>query len=118
MATAPKPGAQRAEKAALSRLRIRIKDETLEFPLVITMQERFTVRAQTHMSFETFIPSEANTAGLDQVVVWWWLARRHNGEPNLPFALVRDSFPLDLGENDLEIEVIEDDGEATDDPES
>lgn len=110
MASAPVPGRQRQTGSQWFRMTIR--DRTLELPVDVTMQERFAVRAATGVAFENFVEGEAQI-GEDSFAVMWWLARRYNGESNLPFKQALSEWvPLkDLDVKEFAFEQIEDDGE-------
>lgn len=113
MATAPRPGGQRALGDATKRYRIRVRDVTLEFPAALSIQERFTIRSMTGgFPLETLF----RQPGEDLLAVLWWLARRRNGDPRLS---IDDAYADISGVSveDFDVEVIDDDGEETDDPE-
>lgn len=115
MAKAPTPGAaQRAEKAppAPVTLRMTLRGKTLELVQNITTQEKFAVRYATGLPYDAFVANQ-HTIGEDTFIVFWWLARRQNGEPNLPFQQAMADWPTDLTEDDLEVvEVTEDEGDV------
>ena len=94
--------------------RIRVKDRTLDVPGEVSIQEKIAVRYATGLPLESFVKVDA--FGEDSLVVLWWLARRHNGEPNLAFATSCADWPSPLGADDLDIQTITDD-EEPDSPE-
>lgn len=113
MASAPRPGAQRAQTDATKRYRIRVRDTTLEFPAVLSIEERFAIRGMAGgISFETLF----KYPGEDLVAVLWWLARRRNGEPHLGISEAAADL-VGLTADDWDCEVVDDSGEETDDPE-
>lgn len=71
-------------------------------------------RQQAGFPVEQFILAEK--LGADSVVIMWWMARRHNGEPNLSYPEVERLFPSyrELEAADPVVEVIEPDED--DDP--
>jgi hypothetical protein len=115
MATAPIPGSKPQQQRVWYRMRI--KDRTLELPAEISMQERFAVRSATNIAFESFVSSGAQI-GEDSFMVLWWLARRHNSEPNLSLRQAEAEWmPFTrLEDGEFEIEEVHDDGAPTDDP--
>lgn len=116
MATAPTPGARSREARVF--FRIRIQDRTLELSGAPTIKEKMAVRFATGLPLEAFIADGEHTIGEDSIVVLWWLARRQNGEPNLPFNEVANNWPT-LGADDIDVDVIDLDSEpeADDSPE-
>ena len=121
MATAPIPGSRAHAEAASKFIRIRVKDRTLDVMPDLTMKERFVVRNATGTAFEAFLPAETeNGVGEDTLFILWWVGRRQNGEPNLPFNQAQTDWPTDIGVDDLELDLIDLDGEpeADDSPES
>ena len=116
MARAPRPGKAREQKDATKRFRITVKGETLEVPASLTLREKMAVRLATGIPFDQFFVS-ATRIGEDTVAVLWWLARRANGEPNLPWMTFEAEWEA-VEVADVECDIVEDDGEATDDPES
>lgn len=117
MARAPTPGAGNRPGPA-ARFRIRVRDQTFELTTNVTLKEKIAVRLATGLPFEAFYAGE-NRVGEDSVCVLWWLARRQNGQPGLPWAQHEAEWPSPLVEGDIDLEVLDDDdGEATDNPES
>lgn len=117
MATAPRPGAARSQEHQADSWHITLQGRILELPLALTMQERFTVRTATGFPLESFLPSaDDSRVGEDSVAVLWWLARRHNGEPRLSWAQACHEWPVGLQPDELDVELVTDDGEPTDDP--
>lgn len=114
---APRPGAARAKKEAARRLRIRIRDEELTFSPQITIQEKFAVRRATGMPWDAFTGLLETSFGEDTLVVFWWLAKRQNGEPNLPMLKVQQDWPDDLTSEDLDVDWVDDEPGGDDDPE-
>jgi hypothetical protein len=116
--SAPRP--RRAEEPAGPRtnsyFRLTLRGKTLELQQAVSLQEKFAIRYATGMPFEAFWSGEARI-GEDSFSVLWWLARRQNGEPGLPFEQHLAEWPTDLQEGDIEMELVEDEGEPTDDPE-
>lgn len=103
MATAPVPGRTRADDEANVILRITMAGKTLELqPAALTLQEKFVIRNSTGMPFEAFFTGGMNSVGEDSVAVLWWLARRANGEPNLPFLTFAEDWKFDPEGFDLE----------------
>ncbi len=121
MATAPTPGSRAAAEAARQFIRIRIKDQTLDMMPDLTMRERFVVRTSTGLPIEGFLPAESQREfGEDTLFVLWWVARRQNGEGQLPFAQAESEWPKDLTVDDLDMEMVDldDEPETNDSPES
>lgn len=122
MAKAPKPGTvdkgpDDRRRKRTGTFRMRLGATTLEMPTAIPFKERFAVRAATGLPLEQFWRGEFKI-DLDSLLIIWWLIRRYNGEPHLSLDEVEDTWPDDLEPGDIKFEVIEDDGEPTDDPES
>lgn len=113
MAQAPTPGASKKQAPpAPVTLRMTLQGRTLELVQNISVQEKFAVRFATGVPYDAFMAGEGRV-GEDTFVVFWWLARRQNGEPNLPFQTVMEEWPTNLQEDDLEIvEVTDDEGDA------
>lgn len=109
MVQAPTPGASRS--GARVFFRIRIKDRTLELAGSPTIKEKMAVRYATGLPLEAFVSAGEHTIGEDSIVVMWWLARRQNGEPNLPFNEVAATWP-ELGEDDIDVDVVDLDAES------
>lgn len=99
MATAPTPGVGRRiteaadVRQALDRVvTITRGDQALSFSLAdLGPRDDFACRKATGFNVTTLISSEEIGAG--EVLALWWLARRHNGEPDLTFTTVLDEFP-------------------------
>lgn len=122
MARAPKPGSfdQQIESGRTkpsSVFRMSFGGTTLEMPTAIPFKEKFAVRAATGLPLSQFWGGEFKI-DVDSFAVLWWLNRRYNGEPTLAWERVAETWPDDLTPDDITFEVIEDDGEPTDDPES
>lgn len=115
MATAPTPGGPAPERTFF---RIRVRDRTLELSAAPTIREKMAVRYATGLPYEAFVRPGEHTVGEDSLMVMWWLARRQNGEPGLPFDAVADTWPT-LGPDDVEVDIVDLDtaGEADDSPE-
>lgn len=112
MARAPRPGSRAEAEAARQFIRIRVKDRTLDMMPDLTMKERFVVRLATEMPLEAFLPAESQREfGEDTLFVLWWVARRQNGEPNLPFKQAEAEWPKGLSLEDIEIDLIDLDDE-------
>lgn len=120
-AKAPRPGSRAEAEAARQFIRIRVKEREMDLMMSLTIQERFVVRAATAgLPFEAFLPQQSGREfGEDSLFVLWWVARRQNGEPNLPFKQAEEEWPTDMGEGDLDVTVIDldDESEADDSPE-
>lgn len=122
MATAPKPGSLDEAGGAVrpksgSFFRLRMGGTTLEMPTAIPFKEKFAVRAATGLPLGQFWGGQFKIDE-DSFMILWWLARRHNGERTLSLEALMSTWPEDLSEDDVGFDVIEDDGEPTDDPES
>lgn len=109
MATAPMQGPPPSPV-----FRIRVKDRTLDLSGDVSIKEKIAVRLATGLPFEAFLSTGEGKIGEDSLVVLWWLARRHNGEPNLAFDTSCAEWPSPLQAEDLDVTVIEGDD---DDPE-
>lgn len=118
MVKAPAPGSLAEEKNARQFLRIRVKDRTLDFVPNISMREKFALRSATTLPIEAFLPNSEVGFGSDSLFVLWWLARRQNGETNLPFFQAEAEWPEDLTEKDLDLSIVDLDDEEIDSPES
>ena len=115
MATAPEPGAARRATEATRIMRLTLQGRTLDLGEV-PLSEKMACRSATGMALEQFLPTnDTRTFGEDSFAVLWWLARRANGEPGLSFSELVNTWPR-LTADDIGLEVIDDDGEATDDP--
>jgi hypothetical protein len=113
MATAPRPGAQRAQSDATKRYRIRVRERTLEFPTALTIEERFTIRNVTGgISLEALF----QYPGQDLGAVLWWLARRRNGEPRVSLSEAAAEL-VGLTDDEFDFEIVSDSDEESDDPE-
>lgn len=116
MATAPVPGQARRDALANQVMRLTLQGKTLELGEV-PLSEKMALRSATGMPLEQFMPNEnARTFGEDSFAVLWWLARRANGERGLSFTEFVNSWPTGLTADDIEMELVGDDGEPTDDP--
>ena len=116
---APRPGVgKRKAAAAESRktLTMTLLGESLTLAYQsIPLGEKMEVRNQTGRPYVYWL----SPIGEETYAIWWWLARRANGEPDLRWTAVRDAWPtdLDLSDNseDLVLSVQE---AAGDDPEA
>lgn len=108
MATAPKPGAARAQAASLQAFRLRVRDRTVDVPLPgnLPIKEKFAVKAATGLAIEAHFKSEG-AFGEDTLIVLFWLGRRGAGEPNLAFDRAVAEWPDDLTEDDLDFSLID-----------
>jgi hypothetical protein len=117
---APKPGSRAADEAARQFLRITVKGNTYDLMPALEMNERFVVRLATGgLPFEAFMPREtAREIGEDSLFILWWVARRQNGEPALPFKqaqaewstlVLNEEGDFDFAIVDLDAEPVEDD---------
>jgi len=86
----------------------------LELVANVSLQEKMTVRLATGLPFEAFWAGEGRV-GEDSLSVLWWLARRANGEPGLPWAQHLAEWPSPLTADDIDVEILDDDGEPSDD---
>ena len=110
MAKAPTPGRAQADEAAQTTIRMTMGGRTLEVqPSALSLDERFVIRQSTGLPFEAFFSGGQQSIGEDSVAVLWWIARRTNGEPNLPFAQFKGEWKFDADTFDIEVD--EDDGE-------
>ncbi len=131
MAKAPTPGvSKRADEleAAQQVITITIKRpiHTADGRLVdpthtlginnIPIRERVICRKATGLPMAAYWSGE-DRIDLDSVVVLWWMARRLNGEFTLTWEQACDQFPLDLGVDEIEMEM-EGAGTEDDDPEA
>lgn len=131
MAKAPRPGASdRADELETAQqvITITIKRpiHTADGRLVdpthtlainnIPIRERVICRKATGLPMAAYWSGE-DRIDLDSVVVLWWLARRMNGEITLTWDQACEQFPLDLGLDEIEMEIDAPDDEA-DDPEA
>lgn len=118
MGLAPTPGSRAADEQARKFLRIRVKDQTLDVMPDLTLDERFVVRHATGLPVDAFTATE-QAFGLDSLFVLWWLGRRQNGEPGLPFKQAKNEWPAELGVDDIDLDEIDlaDDPEVGDSPE-
>lgn len=109
MPTAPTPGRVQADAAARVRVRMTIGDKTLEVqPSALSLDEKFVIRNATGLPIEAFFTEGQNTIGEDSLAVLWWVARRANGEPHLPWNQFKQQWVFDPDSFDIE-EVIDDD---------
>lgn len=103
MATAPDPtpiaGSEAAKRGARQFLRVRVKDQTWDVVPELEMTEQFVVRQHTGIPFTVFMTS----LGEDSLFILWWLGRRQNGEPSLPYTQALKEWPTGLGPKDLEL---------------
>ena len=109
MATAPRPGAgrrQKATEAAQRVLRITVCGETRTLaPDNLPFSEQVAVRkACGGLPFSAFW-GDGPTVGVDSLQVMWWLARRANGEPSLQLATVLEEWPETLNPDDFAVEL-------------
>lgn len=109
---APRPGSRAEEEKARQFLRLRVQDWELDLVLNLTMQEKFLFRKATRSSFEEFMDAGF---GEDALFVLWWLARRQNGEPNLPIAQAEAEWPEKISEDDLDLKIVDLDEDPGDD---
>ena len=101
MATAPRPGAvreneQSEEVAAALRQVVTIEcgadGRSLSFSMGdVTARDDLACRKATGMNTGELVG--ATQVGQLEVLALWWLARRHNGEPDLLLEDVLDEFP-------------------------
>jgi len=115
MAKAPRPGKTREAEAANRRFRITVRGVTLELAASLTLNEKMAVRLATGIPFDQFFVSESRI-GEDTVAVLWWLARRANGEPGLAWSTFAAEWST-VAPEDLDVDLVDDDGEPSDDPE-
>lgn len=120
-AKAPRPGSTAHERGARQFIRLKVREFDLDVMPALTMKERFVVRAATATAFEAFLPAQTEREiGEDSLFVLWWVGRRQNGEPNLPFAQAEREWPAEFGPDDLDFTIVDLDAEpeADDSPES
>lgn len=101
MATAPRPGAVRQieqSEAVTDALRqvvtvaCKAEDRTLSFSMGdVTARDDLACRKATGMNTGELVG--AAQVGQLEVLALWWLARRHNGEPDLALDDVLDAYP-------------------------
>lgn len=104
----PIPGSRADNEGARQFIRITVQGNTLDFVPNLTMQEKFTVRAQTSLPFEAFLPTVSETqVGEDTLFILWWLARRQNGEPQLPLKQAEGQWPTEFKDGDLDMVLID-----------
>lgn len=116
MGLAPTPGRAQEDAAANVRLRMTLGGRTLEVqPAALTLDEKFVIRNATGLPIEAFFAPGQNTVGEDSVAVLWWIARRANGEPNLPWKQFAAEWAFDP--EAFDIEEVEDDDEGAPSPE-
>lgn len=131
MAQAPRPGVSaRADEleAAQQVITITIKrpittadgrlvDESHTLAINnIPIRERVICRKATGLPMAAYWSGE-DRIDLDSVVVLWWIARRMNGEATLTWDQACEQFPLDLGIDEIDMDMSGPDDEA-DDPEA
>lgn len=96
MAVAPRPGVgarRSAEHNALKGLRITIDDETREFyPGLVTIDDKAAVRRAFRTSYEELMEAAEDAMGEDLLVLWWWLAGRHEN-PKLSWSRAKAEWP-------------------------
>lgn len=107
MAKAPRPGKTDAKDSKPRFLKLRLREETLEVGLALSLQEAFVVRNAAGCSVESLMQS----FGMDSFAVLWFLARRQNGEPNLPWAKFAAEWDPDLSEDDIDLDEVNVDAE-------
>lgn len=99
MAKAPTPGSARVKRARdeartglAARMRITVGDESRTLHLAdLGPRDAIECRKATGMPYTAFLQDLSS----DSFVVLWWLAERHDGQPNLPFQRVLDGWPSD-----------------------
>lgn len=72
----------------------------------IPIQEKLIVRKALGLPLEAF--QTEGQIGEDSLVVFWWLARRSDGETTLTWTRALDEWPTGLTPEDLTVEI--DDG--------
>lgn len=82
----------------------------------IPMRERIICRKATGLPLAAFWSEDR--IDVDSIMVLWWMARRLNGEAALTFDQAAEDWPLDLTEDELDIELGEPTDEDGDDPEA
>ena len=109
MATAPTPTSESqsvtsvAEQRGLRQfVRLTFRGETKDFTPQITLDERFVVLNATKGTSVDVLMSYLDTAPEEVFATLWWLARRQNGEPMLPFAVFAAEWPLDAAVDDMD----------------
>lgn len=108
MAKAPKPGSRATpSEAPNSFLRLRLRDEYREVNLQVSLQEAFVIRSAASTSLESLMAN----FGLDSFAVLWWLARRQNGEAQLPFQVFAREWNADvlpgLTQDDIDLDDVD-----------
>ena len=85
----------------------------------IPMRERIICRKATGLPLAAFWSEDR--IDIDSIMVLWWMARRLNGEAALTFEQAAEDWPLDLSEDELDIDLGDPDDPTDqdgDDPES
>lgn len=119
MAKAPRPGSagttsgEEKVEAAKQTLRLTIRGETREVrPGLIDFRTRTLVRKATGLPLSDWMTS----FDLDTIRVLWWLGGRES-QPFLTFEKSNETFPDDLGADDIDFEqVTPDDEDGDSDP--
>lgn len=75
----------------------------------VPMRERIICRKATGLPLAAFWAEDR--IDVDSIMVLWWMARRLNGEAALTFDQAAEQWPMDLSEDDLDIELDEPDDE-------
>lgn len=119
MATAPTPGIARrqdAVDAAKKVMRITIRDTTLDVAIGnLPFKVKNRVRKQCDgLPLSAYWGGEA-VIDEDSLKVLWWVARIMNGENALTLDAVIDTWPADLGPDDIDVELVDPDDEDQDD---
>jgi hypothetical protein len=118
MATAPRPGVSRraaADAATQSVLVLSVQGKEHRFALNnVPIGEQELCVKQSGFTYETFITEPFGTIKL---IGLWWLARRAGGETRLTWQQVKDEWPSDLTEDDIDLRIEEPD-ETANDPEA
>jgi hypothetical protein len=95
---------------------MRLREVTLEFaPHALPIRDKMAVRQATGLPYEAFVSSDTAKVGEDTFLVLWWVGRRANGETKLSLDTVINEWVPIISDDDLELELIVDDGAATDD---
>ncbi len=111
MATAPKPGAARREQARRIALQITVKGQTKKLSLAdLGPRDDRVARAQTGRPISPYIYGEQIAA--DSLVLFWWMARRHDGEPDLTYDEVEREFPSFLDIDEMQVLEVTDEVDA------
>lgn len=88
------------------------KGETKNFSPMISLQERFVVLNATGGTSVDLLITMWDTAPEEVFSVLWWLARRQNGEPMLPWAMFAAEWPVDASVDDMDFDVVDLDAPA------